>query len=158
MMFMIHMQTLKTTRDALIGIFLLASVALSLLMPIFASAQTAPATSGGIGNAITTALSNAVTGTLNGPGGANPGPTKCDGGFVASVVSGSAFNPVCWFRVTVSVLSAALIQMAVWVLGISGMLFNLLVDHTIINFGQFLYSDSVKNAVETAWTAFRDIS
>ena len=145
-------RALNTPKNTIIGILLFVSVTLSLLTPFFASAQTPPAASGGVLSTLGTALSNVATGAANGPGGTNPQPTVCDGGWRASI------NPTCWFRVTVAALSSVLIQIAIWILSVSGMLFNLLVDHTIINFGKFLYSDNIKNAVETAWTAFRDIS
>lgn len=64
----------------------------------------------------------------------------------------------CYFRQMVVGISIGLLYMMSWVLYVAAALFNLLVEHTIINFGGFIYSDPVRAAVETAWTAFRDIS
>jgi hypothetical protein len=83
-----------------------------------------------------------------------PRPSKCDGGFFSM----STLKPSCWVPSIVGVVSAGLIYISTWVLTISGILFNTLVDHTIVDFSKFLYSDPVRIAVETAWTAFRDIS
>ncbi len=62
----------------------------------------------------------------------------------------------CMFRSFVTLTAGFLIYMSTWVLTFAGMLFNWLVDHTIVQFGD-LYG-TVKNAVETAWSAFRDIA
>ncbi len=126
----------RIIRDAIIGVVLFMSIALPLLTPSYASAQ---APSGG------------AAASVNTP---NARPTVCDGG----LLSMSSLDPVCWFRRITAALGASIIQIAIWVLTVSGMLFNLLVDHTIINFGQFLYGSEMKSAIETAWTAFRDIS
>lgn len=55
-----------------------------------------------------------------------------------------------------TVLTGLLIEISRWFLIIAGLLFNWLIDRTIIQFGA-LYG-TIKPAVETAWTAFRDIA
>ncbi|MDO8576449.1 MAG: hypothetical protein Q7R90_03980 [bacterium] len=65
--------------------------------------------------------------------------------------------PVALWDTVVTLLAGTLIEISRWFLIIAGTLFNWLMDFTIIKFGAF-YTQSVKTAVETAWTAFRDIA
>ncbi len=55
-----------------------------------------------------------------------------------------------------TLLGGFLLELSRVILGIAGLLFNLLIEKTIIQFGTF-YGD-MKPAVEQAWTAFRDIA
>ena len=55
-----------------------------------------------------------------------------------------------------TLLGGFLLELSRLILGIAGLLFNLLIEKTIIQFGTF-YGD-MKPAVEQAWTAFRDIA
>lgn len=80
-----------------------------------------------------------------------PKPTSC--GSVLNYMS-SPFT--CMFRSLMSLTAATLIWISSWILSIAGLLFNWLIDHTIIQFGTFY--GTIKVAVETAWTAFRDIA
>lgn len=72
--------------------------------------------------------------------------------------SWSTLSINCWIRSGVVIISGGLLYIASWVLYLAAALFNLLVESTIINFGGFLFSPSVRNAVEIAWTAFRDLA
>ena len=64
--------------------------------------------------------------------------------------------PVALWDTAVTLLAGTLIEISRWFLIIAGLLFNWLVDNTIIQFGaRYL---TIKTAVETAWTAFRDIA
>ncbi len=63
---------------------------------------------------------------------------------------------VCTGRLIGSVLSGLLIGTAVLILTIVGSLFNWVVEHTVILFSGSFF-DTVKPAVQTAWTAFRDL-
>ena len=74
----------------------------------------------------------------------------------ASVLNYMASPFTCMFRTFVSLTAAALIWISSWILAIAGLLFNWLLDNTVIQFGTFY--GTIKPAVETAWTAFRDIA
>jgi len=63
----------------------------------------------------------------------------------------------CLFRTFVTYTAATLIYLASWLLALSGVVFNWLILHTVVNFGD-VYTSGVKTAVENGWTAFRDIS
>ncbi len=62
----------------------------------------------------------------------------------------------CGFRAIVTLLAGSLIYISTWILAAAGTLFNWLMDHTIIQFGTTY--GTIKAAVETAWTAFRDVA
>lgn len=81
----------------------------------------------------------------------NKGVTSC-----ASVLAFMSSPFTCMFRSLMSLTAATLIYISSWILAIAGLLFNWLMDHTIIQFGTFY--GTIKVAVETAWTAFRDIA
>ncbi|MDP3646041.1 MAG: hypothetical protein Q8R25_03060 [bacterium] len=115
----------------------------TMIMPFVTSAQTA--TQGDAGGIVT---SDQVD-----PNAARAKPVNCNGWGWSSLTTVS-----CWTGPIAAWISAILISIAVWILAVAGILFNTLIDHTIINFGQFLYGDAVKSAVETAWTAFRDLA
>lgn len=90
------------------------------------------------------------------PAGANSsddssGPAVCTG-----IVSCIMWLPNALFKGMVTLLAGVLIYMSTWILSISALLFNWLVENTIIQFGTFY--GTIKVAVETAWTAFRDIA
>ena len=63
----------------------------------------------------------------------------------------------CFFRDVVSGLGGMMIALAGWTLGIAGLLFNYLIDNTIVGFGT-LYNESLINGVESGWAAFRDVA
>lgn len=80
-------------------------------------------------------------------------PTSCSGlWFIGSPL-------VCLWREAVVVISSLLISVSAWLLGLSGLLFDWVVQHTIVAFGapDEIFS-KVKPAVDLAWTAFRDIA
>src|SRR3989338_1381842 len=62
----------------------------------------------------------------------------------------------CGVRAITTLLAGTLIEISRWFLIIAGTLFNWLVENTIIQFGAWYLT--IKGAVETAWTAFRDIA
>lgn len=69
----------------------------------------------------------------------------------------------CLGRSIAVIIGTALVTLTAWLLGLAGLLFNVLVDHTVLNFGQWFYSDAstglgVKAAIDSAWSAFRDIA
>src|SRR5207247_2609440 len=64
--------------------------------------------------------------------------------------------PSLLFRSFTSLIGAIFISISTWILSLSALLFNWLMDNTIVQFGTFY--GTIKNAVETAWTAFRDIA
>ena len=65
--------------------------------------------------------------------------------------------PTCLFRSFVTNTAALLIYAASWILTFAGALFNWLVQNTVVNFGS-VYTTAVQGAVQSAWTAFRDIA
>ncbi len=85
--------------------------------------------------------------TRNGP----PAASVCDG-FISCIM----WLPNALFKGVVTLLAGFLIYLSTWVLSISALLFNWLIENTIIQFGTFY--GTIKVAVETAWTAFRDIA
>ena len=80
-----------------------------------------------------------------------PKPTSC-----ASVLTYMTSPFTCMFRSLMSLTAATLIWISSLLLSIAGLLFNWLMDNTVIQFGTFY--GTIKVAVETAWTAFRDIA
>ena len=67
------------------------------------------------------------------------------------------FSPTCWGRTISVLLGTLLISVTAWLLAAVGLLFNVLVDHTIITFG-YLFTAKVGEAIGIAWSAFRDIA
>ncbi len=63
----------------------------------------------------------------------------------------------CVMRAAISNLGGMVVALAGWTLGIAGLLFNYLIDTTIVGFGK-LYNESLINGVETGWAAFRDVA
>jgi len=81
-------------------------------------------------------------------------PTDCSIGWTNL---GAIFSPTCWGRTASVLIGTALISIAAWLLTAVGLLFNVLVNNTIITFG-YLFNEQVGAAVGTAWSAFRDIA
>lgn len=75
------------------------------------------------------------------------------GGFVPGWMT--SFS--CAARSALSTLGGMIIALAGWTLGVAGLLFNYLVDTTIVGFGA-LYNTSLLNGVEAGWAAFRDVA
>ena len=80
------------------------------------------------------------------------GPSVCTG-----IVDCIVWLPSALWKGAVTFLAGSLIYISTWLLAAAGSLFNWLVDNTIVQFGAF-YNLTIKTAVETAWTAFRDIA
>ena len=78
-------------------------------------------------------------------------PAVCDG-VISCLVS---LPKLIWFY-GMSAIGAALVYIATIILSLAALLFDWLITHTVIQFGA-LYG-TIKVAVETAWTAFRDIA
>ncbi len=64
---------------------------------------------------------------------------------------------VCFGRSISTYIAGALMFISGQILAIVGVLFNWLVQNTIIEFGG-LYANNLKGAIEVAWSAFRDIA
>ena len=64
----------------------------------------------------------------------------------------------CFGRMLSVFIGTALITLTAWLLAATGYLFNLLVDHTVVQFGNLLISGGVKQAIDTGWTAIRDVA
>lgn len=79
-------------------------------------------------------------------------PAVCTG-----IVSCITLLPRLLFQYGTAAIALVFVSLSSLILSIAALLFNWLVDHTIIQFGT-TYTDAVKKAVETAWTAFRDIA
>jgi len=79
-------------------------------------------------------------------------PTIC-GGF-----SDFFFSPIiCIGRSIGAWLAGLLVFVTAWILTVAGVLFNLVLDYTVVNFAK-LVTVGVQNGINTVWTAFRDIS
>jgi hypothetical protein len=90
-------------------------------------------------------------------GSAAPLPADCSG------ITGFFYEPTaCIGRTIGAIVSAFLIFVSSWILAVAGALFNWLVMKTIILFGAATSDGGVypliQSAVETAWSAFRDIA
>ena len=92
-----------------------------------------------------------VPGSTQGTSGIVPKPAVCDG-----IVTCLLWIPNALLKALASFLAATLIEISRGVLILAGSLFNWLMDHTIIQFGTTY--GTIKTAVETAWTAFRDVA
>lgn len=67
-------------------------------------------------------------------------------------------NPVTCIGWSLSgVISELLVYLASWVLAVAGILFNWVLNETVLQFGQFV-NNNIITGINTAWTAFRDIS
>ncbi len=89
-------------------------------------------------------------------------PTNVSASRVATVAACSGIVdcltllPRRLFQYGMSAIAIAFVYLSSWILSIVALLFNWLVQHTIIEFGT--QYGLIKTAVETAWTAFRDIA
>lgn len=110
---------------------------------------------GGIGGTIS---EGGVTTTISGDGKATELKKEITGASCASLPSFIGSFATCLGRSVSVLLGTALITLTAWLLGLAGLLFNVLVDHTILNFGGLFYSGGVKDAIDAAWSAFRDIA
>lgn len=92
------------------------------------------------------------TGNMDESGKIIPTAATCSGitGFFATPAT-------CIGRTLSVVIGAAVISATAWLLAAAGLLFNTLVDHTIITFG-YLFTAKVGEAIGLAWSAFRDIA
>lgn len=92
------------------------------------------------------------TGNMDESGKIIPTVATCSGitGFFATPAT-------CIGRTLSVVIGAAVISATAWLLAAAGLLFNTLVDHTIITFG-YLFTAKVGEAIGIAWSAFRDIA
>ncbi|HEV3245198.1 MAG TPA: hypothetical protein VG102_02490 [Candidatus Paceibacterota bacterium] len=79
-------------------------------------------------------------------------PTDCSG------VTGFFYSPAtCIGRSISTFLGTTIIWLASWVLTWAGLLFNVVVTNTVLQFGN-LVTPGVLNAINIAWSAFRDLS
>ena len=77
---------------------------------------------------------------------------------VCSGITDFFFSPIiCIGRSIGAWLSGLLVFVTAWVLTIAGVLFNLVLDFTVVNFAKFV-TPGVQTGINTVWTAFRDIS
>lgn len=92
------------------------------------------------------------TGNVDANGEIIPTAATCSGvyGFFATPAK-------CIGRTLSVVIGSALVSVTAWLLAAAGLLFNVLIDHTIISFG-YLFTPEVGVAIGTAWGAFRDIA
>jgi len=68
------------------------------------------------------------------------------------------YSPTCWGRTISVLIGTALITVSAWLLATAGYLFNLLIDHTVVQFGNALLNTGVRQAIDVGWTALRDIA
>ncbi|MEK7134065.1 MAG: hypothetical protein AAB804_03265 [Patescibacteria group bacterium] len=67
------------------------------------------------------------------------------------------FSPRCWMRMLGALVTSVFIWIGVMTLEIAGLLFNYLLDFTVIKFSTAIYTN-IKDAVEIGWTVFRDLA
>ncbi|MBI2610649.1 hypothetical protein HYW60_01795 [Candidatus Kaiserbacteria bacterium] len=68
------------------------------------------------------------------------------------------FGITCFGRLVSTVIGTALVTATAWLLATAGYLFNLLIDHTVVKFGETLLRTEVRQAIEVGWTALRDLA
>lgn len=83
-----------------------------------------------------------------------PNTTRCD---LSWTHLSSLFDYACWGRLVGSLIGGSIVYIASWVLTLSGVLFNWVLNVTVVQFGQFM-TDTVIQAITSAWTAFRDVA
>src|SRR3989344_7093077 len=67
-------------------------------------------------------------------------------------------NPtICVGRTLSAFIGTVLITATAWLLAVAGLLFDFIVNKTIVEFGAF-FNNSLKAGIDTGWTAFRDIA
>jgi hypothetical protein len=89
---------------------------------------------------------------FNAAGKAVPNPAVC-----TSLINFFSNFTVCVGRSISVVIGTALVYVASWVLTVAGLLFNWVLTETVLQFGQLINSNVIAG-INTAWTAFRDIS
>lgn len=97
---------------------------------------------------ITPLLTHAQTSSLK------VNPDECS----ASLLSTSWMSAKCLIKPIIVWFGAGLLYAAGRILVVAGMLFNALIQYTVIDFGNTLFGAGIRTAVETAWEAFRDIA
>jgi hypothetical protein len=63
----------------------------------------------------------------------------------------------CFWRSFMAFFGSIPAYIGVWTVTVAGLLFNWLVEHTIITFSSSVYS-GIQSGVEAAWSAFRDVA
>lgn len=132
-----HKHTTKITRWLYQGVF-----TLTVLMAVFA-----PVTFSNTPHLVSVPIVHAAELPLE--------STSCGG------LSDMLVSPiVCSTRWTISVIASAALQLGATALSLSSGLFSMLVEKTIISFGntEGILTAGAKTAINTAWTAFRDLS
>lgn len=97
-----------------------------------------------------------VVGNPVGSGGEKP---KADNSASTSCSSIRSFllNLItCLWRSMFIAIGTALISLTAWLLAVAGLIFNFLLDYTIIEFASRVY-EPIRTGIETGWQAFRDI-
>ena len=82
------------------------------------------------------------------------GPISCKVGWTNL---SAIFDPVCWGRTISVIIGAVLISITAWLLALAGLLFDFVIDVTIVQFGA-LFDSSLKAGIDAGWTVFRDLS
>ena len=77
-------------------------------------------------------------------------PTTCDAWY-------KVIYPTCLWRGFMAFLGTALVTLTAWLLGVAGLIFNFLLDYTIVEFASKVYAP-IQGGIETGWQAFRDIA
>lgn len=102
-------------------------------------------------------VSAQTSGTPSGSGNAGATPATKSGSTSCSGFYSFFTSPfTCIGRTIGALFGALLIGMSAWFLTVVGVLFNWIVEHTIVLFGSSIFS-AIKTGVEGAWTAFRDV-
>jgi len=81
----------------------------------------------------------------------SPAPVSCSG--IVSVMNNFT---VCVGRAIAVVIGTSLMSLTAWLLGLSALLFDWLVYHTIIVFADSFYN-TVSGGIDTGWRIFRDV-
>lgn len=90
---------------------------------------------------------------------ASTGQTTAYGNNACAGLSGFFSQPfTCTGRMLSVIIGTVLITANAWLLATAGYLFNILIDHTVVRFGTILLDTGVRQAIDTGWTALRDLA
>lgn len=131
--------------NALVIATLFAGTLAVVEAPVLAFAQTTAATQQTSTSASANTGQNVTQGTL------------CDGSNGWGIPNWLSSPFTCGMRYMVEIFASLLVSAASWLLTFSGLLFDSVINLTVLQFGD-LMNTGVMDAINTAWSAFRDIA
>lgn len=128
-----------------------------LLSALFVLAPVVPTVKNDVRFPLATVSAQLTDGAPTNATGAEATPTTKTGQTSCSGYLNFFLSPgICIGRLIGALFGSLIVGMAAWLLTIVGVLFNWIMEHTIVLFASSIFN-TVKSGVEGAWTAFRDI-